>query len=438
MNQPDPFILGLSTSEPEHAPAPAAGAEWRDLARKAELEAAMAAAPEDGRTRLGYFELLTRIAATHTGLLPVLLPEIGVPLYIRCGTPDIAALLHVFRDHGYALPGLRATPQRIVVVGAYAGYAAVDLARRHTRALLLCAEPLADNFRLLSVNTTLWRRIRVAPTALWHSTTRLAPSGRFQADWAVRLTDEALDAERTIGAMSMLELLTRAGWSNVDMVVCDAAGAEREIFSDPLAPWLRQIDVALVRSYDQFAPGASAMVAACFPEEIFAHRQHGAFDLFERRAPLTAFPPLPREHPLLRPELGIAPFMLQNIANASWAFFVFDGASCQLHPNAPGEPPARATFPVRLDGYTRLLSGLFHAGQPPAAPIVFAATVQREDGTVLASGETTLAARGVGRLNVPLPEGLRGQALVVLQTAMAPEAVNNQMAWARWIEPRLS
>lgn len=435
MPQPEPFSLGIADVAPPPVPPPGPA---HDLLRKAELEAALLAAPGDGTVRAAYFDHLIRLAGTRSGLFWALLPEVGAPLWFRAGTPDITALAGAFRDGVYALPGLRATPQRIVVVGAYAGYATVALARQFPRAQVLAAEPLADNVRLLSLNTTPWRRIRVAPLAVWHNATRLAPAARLQADWAVRLNDEGLDADRTIAAISLPELLARAGWSHADMVVCDAAGSERELFADPLAPWLRQADVALVRCYDQLATQAREAVTSCFPEEVFAHRQHGAFDLFERRTPLTALPPVAEGVSLIRSEPGGAAFRLQGVANVGWAFFIFDGTSCQIHPNPPGEQPARASFPVLLDGHTRLASGVQHAGNPGAPAIRFTARLQREDGTALAEASATVAGHASDRIGLALPEGLRGPAIAVLETAMAPGATDNRMAWARWIDPRLT
>ena len=442
MPQPEPFSLGIADAAPPPASPLAAGVlaagAPREVLRKAELEVALAAAPQDRAVRAAYFEHLMRLAGTRSGLFWALLPEVGSPLWFRAGTPDITALAGAFRDDAYALPGLRATPQRIVVIGAYAGYATVALARQFPRAQMLAAEPLADNFRMLSINTTPWRRIRVAQAALWHHATRLAAAGRLQADWAVRLTDEGLDADRTLGAITLPELLGRAGWTHADMVVCDAAGSEREVFADPLAPWLRQVDVVLVRCYDQLAAQARDMVLACFPEEMFARSQHGAFDLFERRTPLTALPRLPEEVSLIRAEPGGALFRLQDVANFGWAFFIFDGTSCQLHANPPGERPARATFPVLLDGHTRLASGVQHAGTPGSATIRFTARLQGEGGTVLAEASAEVAGHASDRLVLTLPEGLHGPALAVLETAMAPGAADNRMAWARWIDPRLS
>ncbi len=437
MNDPEPFALGIADYEDTAPPPPppVSGRAPSDLLRKAEMEAAMIAAPEDAALRARYFELLGRLAAAHSGALCALLPDLPAPLFFRCGTPDITTLAHVFRDHALAVE-LRATPQRILVIGAYAGFTAVDLARRHPRAQVLCAEPLADNLRLLTLNTSAWRRIRVAPTAVWHSATRLAAAGRFQADWAVRLTDEALDGDRTISAISVAELIGRAGWSHADMVVCDAAGSEREIFSNPMAAWLRYVDVAMVRAYDQLAPGGMAMVAACFPADTFARRTLGQMEVFERRTPLTALPPTPAVQTLLRTEPGLAGFSVQDAAPFGWAFFVFDGSSCQLHPNPVGAPPARAIFPVTLAGHGRLTSGVLHAGHPPSFPVTFRALV-RQAGATIAEGHAIAAARESATLSVPLPEGLTGAAEIELQTTMADGAAHNQMAWARWIDPRL-
>ena len=416
---------------------PAASSERADLMRKAELEAAMLANPDDRKLRGTYFDLLFRLAMGHTGLLTANLPEVGWPLYFRTGTPDVAVLAQCFRDDAFAAE-FKPTPLRILVIGAYAGFIPVDLARRHPRAHLLCAEPLADNFRLLSANTTPLRRVRVAQAAVWHSNARLAPLGRVHADWAIRLTDEAPDADRTVGALSVRDLLARAGWHHAEMIFCDACGAEREIFADPFSPWLRNLDVAMVRLYEGSSPGATANVKACFENELFEHRKQGEMDLFIRRTPRMSLPAtVPPELRLIRNEPGIVPFQLRDVIGTGWAFFVFDGTNCQLHPNPPGKPPATAIFPVKLDGHTRLISGLQHAGGPGAAPVQFTVLVQRDDGAVLGRAEAKLAPHETGRLKLDLPGG-SGPARVVLQTEMAAGAANNHMAWARWLDPTLT
>jgi FkbM family methyltransferase len=434
---PEPDFAGQPAPPPPTVAPP--GPEKHDRLLKAELEAAMLAAPDDQAVRGAYFSLLTRLAVSQSGLMWAHLPELPAPLAFRCATPDIGVLTQLFRQPA-AAPQFRPTPMHILVIGAYAGFSAVQLARQHPRAALLCAEPLADNFRLLSMNTTAWPRIRVAQAAVWHSSTRLAPMGRFQADWSVSMTSEALDADRTVAALSVPDLLARAGWSRAEMVVCDASGAEREIFADPYSHWLTQVDVVQVRPHEQVAKGAEATLARCFPTQLFERRVLGDQLLFVRREPRMALPAAPPGHSLLSNTPDVAPIALEDVPQAPWGFFVFDGLNMQLHPNAPGGKPSRALFQVPAEGHAGFVSDITHAGLPGVPPVRFTVIVQRQGGQVVGRGDAVVPPRQRGRLTLKLPPaqpGDRAPLTIVLQTEMAPGAPHNQMAWARWLDPRL-
>lgn len=423
---------------PEAAPAPDATARApvsREFVRKAELEAAMQAAPLDRTLRTAYFELLAGLAVAGTGLLWAHLPELEAPLALRAATPDVAVLGHVFQDGMFDVQ-MHATPVRILLIGAHVGYAAVDLARRFPRANIVACEPLPDNFRLLALNTGAWRRIRVEQVAVWHSSTRLSPTARLQGDWSVWLTDEALEAELTVTSLSMKDLLERVGWNYADMIVCDATGGERAIFADPLSPWLRGCDALLVRLYEQHAPGSEAVVAAAFPSETFERRRIGELDLFARRIPRRAEPPLPATQFLIRPDPGHAPFDIADMPAAPWGFFVFDGTSFQLHPNGTRGVPARARFTITARGHTRFISGVTHAGSSGVHAIVFTVLVVAGDGTVAGRASQTVGAQRSARLTLLLPD-LPAPYYIILQAEMEPGAQNNQMAWARFIDPRV-
>jgi hypothetical protein len=149
--QVGPIQVGPSPAAPAEPPAaqpPAAPAVapqtvlQKDLLRKAELEAALIAAPQDGRVRAAYFEELIRFASVRTGLSHAVLPELGHPLMLRCGTADLLAFLRAFRDRAYDF-AIRATPERILILGAYVGFSAVLMAHRFPRADILCVEPSA-------------------------------------------------------------------------------------------------------------------------------------------------------------------------------------------------------------------------------------------------------------------------------------------------------
>jgi len=406
-----------------------------DPRRKLELEAAMRDAPGDGGVRDAYFEHLAGIAVTHTGLQTALLPELGVPLYFRGGTPDIAVLAKIFRDNALAfeMPG---APARILVLGAYVGYAAVALARRFPAADILAVEPLADNFRLLQLNTAMWPRIARRDAAVWHHPTRLAPTLRVQADWAVRLHDQEPDEYKTIAALGVEALLDEAGWPGADMLLCDASGAEREVFANPNADWLQWLDVALVALHEQLAPRASEWVDKALPADLFEHRTVGGMELYARRLPRGGPVPPPAALPLFRAEPGLTRFSLMDVPNAPFGFFVFDGGNCQLHPNPPGGKPARVLVTLPASGHRRFVAEVRHAGRA-APPIRFAAAVRRADGTLAGQSEATLTAREAADLRIDFAAPLTGPVSVLLQTAMDPRAADSNNAWAHWLDPKL-
>jgi FkbM family methyltransferase len=434
---------------PDYVPADAEGLEMpplaapavlsalqRELLRKMELEAAMVAAPHDQALRASYFDLLTQFAVTRTGLAHALLPELGHPLYFRCGSSDAANMAQIFRDNAYGFP-LRATPLRILDLGAYAGYAAVYLARRFPHAQVACVEPGDSNFRMLTLNTTPYRRIQTIKAAAWHSTSRLGVQARYFGDWGTQLLDRLPDADLTIQGHSVAELLELVGWNHADYIKCDIEGSEIAVFADPNARWLQLLDVLAIETHDAIQPGASEVVATCFDPLLFEKTRHGEAEIYQRRTPLRAVARQPpRELYLINSEPGLFPVALQDVARAAWGFFTFDGDSCQLHPNVPGEKPARALFPRTLDGHRRFVATLHHAGAPAAA-VSFTLIVEREDGSEVLRAEHALSAGERTTLNVALPS-LTGRHRFILQTEMAAGAPHNYNAWARWLRPRVA
>jgi hypothetical protein len=107
-----------------------------------------------------------------------------------------------------------------------------------------------------------------------------------------------------------------------------------------------------------------------------------------------------------------------------------------VHPNLPGEKPARAIFPRTLDGHRRFVTTLHHAGHPAAA-VSFTLIVEREDGSEVLRAEHALSSGERTTLNAALP-GLTGRHRFVLQTEMAAGAPHNYNAWARWLAPRVA
>lgn len=408
----------------------------RDLMRKHGLELDMIADPLDERLRRTYFDELSRFAAVRTGLAHAVLPELGHPVAFRCGTADIVALVRAFRERAYDFP-MRATPARILVCGAYVGYAALALAHRFPAAQVMCVEPMAASFRVLTMNTLPIRRIQAVNVAVWHGSTRLGVQTRALGDLGAQLHDQLADEERVIPAYSVGEVLRAVGWEQADLVVLDILGAEQAVFADPGQRWLERVDTLAVACPDAGRDAFTGLVRAALDPQEYGQAEHGDFLVWERHVPFRAMArPVPRDMALICGEAGHFPIALQDVAPTPWGFFVFDGESCQLHPNGPGESPARAHFPRTLSGHTRFAATLRHAGRP-SIDVIFTFQVTREDGVEVVHEQWAVGQGERREVTVDLP-ALHGRHHLILQTAMPEGAQHNYNAWAQWLSPRVS
>ena len=407
-----------------------------DLLRKAELELALLAAPEDAAIHDAYLEAVLAFAAVRTGLVHVVLPAFGHPVALRCGTSDIIALLRVCRDRVYDVP-MRATPRRILILGAHVGYGALWFARRFPEASILCVEPNPAALRVLHQNTLPLRRIQSIGVAAWHGATRLGVRGRVLGDWGMQLHDRMPDAERGTTARSVDEILAMAGWDQADLVVCDIQGAEAAVFADPGQRWMRMLDTLAIFPHEDAQGRFFEQAQACFDPLSYGRIMHGALALYERHVPFRAVRhPAPPAMPLIGCEPALYPIGLQDTPPAGWGFFVFDGDCCQLHPNPPGERPSCAVFARDLAGQTRFMATYHHAGRPSPA-VVFSLLLVDENGTVLVHDSRVLQSGAREEVEIALPP-LHGRHRLILQTEMAPETTSNFNAWAHFLAPRIA
>lgn len=412
-------------------------AEPSELATKMALEHAMLLKPADQTLRGDYFACLERLSAGRTGLSFALLPELGVPLYFRCGSTDLANLMKVFVERCYQVE-LRAEPVRILDLGAYAGYAAIYWARRFPHADILCVEPMVENFRLLLLNTLPYRQIACRQAAVWRHATQLSDRSIHGGDAGRQLVETGDGQVGSINAVSVADLLRDVNWQRADLIKCDIAGAELQVFADPFAPWLNTLDTLVVETHDDLAPGASSLVEACFDPRCFHHFRYRDKQIFERSPPLrAALTARPGRVWVINPSAGLVPFVLQDVAPVPWGFFVFSATSCQLHPNPPGDGlPARALFPLVLSGQTRLTGTVWHGGEQ-SPPIRFLVAIEAADGHLVLERDYILS-EGESRDIALEFSALSGRCRVVLQTEMAPGQPVNANAWARWLNLQLS
>jgi FkbM family methyltransferase len=393
------------------------------------IEAALRREPANAELRERYRDALGRINRSSLGLATIILPELMYPLYFRCGSSDLANFDQIFGQEEFSLP-LRHAPARILDLGAYVGYAAVYLAHRFPAATIVCVEPAVPNFKVLTLNTAPYPRIRRLNGAVWSKAATLAVSGHELGDWGVHFS--AAPGETGMHAWTVDEILRLSGWDRADLIKCDIEGSEREVFADREARWHQDAQCVTVETHDEWIPGCLATVEACFDPVRFDRSHSGELSVFTRRE-ARAERPVPTRLLLLEPPLARQPIELQDVSEGIWGFMLFDEHSCQLHPNDSGQPPARLVVERELSGHSRFRAT---ASLPPKArdAVRFTAEVQDYAGKRLAGGERVVVPGTAVPIELGLPP-LRGRHRVILQTEMAEADGDSFHAWAHWIAP---
>jgi FkbM family methyltransferase len=402
-----------------------------DPGDKPALEAALFREPDNTELRATYRSLLERINRTTLGLSTIVLPELSYPLYFRGGSSDLANFDQVFGLNELALP-LTRPPARVLDLGAYVGYAAVYLAHLFPGAEIVCVEPMPANFKLLTLNTASYPRIRRINAAVWSEPTRLSLNGHELGDWGANFS--AGSAEGGITAWPVDEILRQSSWDRVDLIKCDVEGAEREVFADRDARWHQDALCVTIETHDAWVPGCLAAVQGCFPEDRFDRVWSGEVWAFVRRdAPQADAAPSP--FMLLGAPLARLPIELTDVSEGIWGFMLFDEHSCQLHPNDAGQPPARLSVEREFSGQSRFSAVM---RLPAKARDAVKFSIELRDGPAdksIARHEWVVAPGGEMTREVALPP-LFGRHHVTLATEMAEPGADSFHAWAHWIAPR--
>lgn len=401
-----------------------------DPRRKFALEAALRAEPDNHEMRAAYRALLERINRTTLGLSTIMLPELAYPLYFRGGSSDLHNFDQIFGLRELSVP-LARPPGRILDLGAYVGYAAVYLTQLYPDADIVCVEPSSANFKLLTLNTAPYPRIRRLNGAVWSTTTRVAHGGHELGDWGAQF-GAAGDAATT-QAWSVDDILASVGWDRAEFIKCDIEGAEREVFADRGARWHQAALCVTVETHDSWVPGCLAAVEACFDAATFDRVRSGEVWAFVRR---IVEPAAPAPAMLLfRPPHARLAIELTDVSEGIWGFMLFDEHCCQLHPNEAGQRPASLAIERDFAGQRRFRTG---AALPAKArnPVEFSIEICRcGSAEPVARDEWVVAPGATVARDLALPV-LQGRHRVVLRTAMAEPGGDSFHAWAHWIEPQ--
>lgn len=357
-----------------------------------------------------------------TGLAAVMVEERVHPLWLRAGTGDVDRAIAMLDP---AARGLRCAhePRRIVEIGAGAGYRAVAMACEYPGAEILATEtdPVLQRTGLL--NTLSYDNITYVTAAVGVEETQYGYFDRVGAQGYPALLAHPAG---TIKSRKLLQLLSFYRFTDADTLIITPDAASAQLLRQPLPPSLRMI---AVETGGQPLP---ADLARCYPLAQFITVISGDYVLLYRRGQ-QRLPPAPRPVAVLAPDGPARLFQTENTGEDG--FFHLSGGGVRLHPNPPGEPPARLTLSVEIRDHAKLQVSL-RVTKEQAPPVHFTVKIYTESGMVLAAGSQTLHDTRPRGLVLPLREH-QGRCEIVFTSELAEMEGSNVGAWAEIISASL-
>jgi FkbM family methyltransferase len=217
--------------------------------------------------------------AREDDLVSLDVPGTEQQVFARPGTSDMASFQGVF-DGAYALE-LPTEPRLIFDLGANVGYASVYFALRWPGARVLAVEPEASSVALARRNVASFPQVEVVEGAVWPRPGRLQLEDVGKGYWGLRV--RVSHEPGGVRAVTIQELLERAGAEWVDFVKIDIEGSELELFSEE-TDWLGAVGVLMLELHDRFRPGCRDAVDRAIARSgvRFSESRHGEDVIYVR------------------------------------------------------------------------------------------------------------------------------------------------------------
>lgn len=196
--------------------------------------------------------------------LPVRLPELARPIWLRPGTSDLANFEQVFLDGQLdlgswpqgreVLDRMSGGPAVVVDAGAYIGLSSVRLAALFPGARLLAIEPDPGNAALLRRNVAGDPNIEVVEAGVWDREARLAVVNPHDPQWERHVEEAAAGPIRGVSIDGLLEPYADRPLAAVKLIV---EGAEARVFARSPA-WLDRAQCVVFMPNDWQRPWTGA------------------------------------------------------------------------------------------------------------------------------------------------------------------------------------
>lgn len=237
--------------------------------------------PKGGQPgRLAAFRLKRALdtlrAQRHDGLVQVQVDGYAHPVWVRGGSSDLDVVEQLLVHHELGFE-LEEAPRTIIDLGANIGLSAVYFARRFPHARIIAVEVESANFALLQRNCAPYPQIVALKKAIWQHGGHVRITNPDAQPWSFRVQSTTGDDPAAIEAVSMNELMRDHGLPSLDLVKMDIEGAEAEVLSAGLHPWLDHTRVLAVELHERHKPGCEAALENAVAGRVRQRRQIGEY-----------------------------------------------------------------------------------------------------------------------------------------------------------------
>ena len=189
-------------------------------------------------------------------IFAVRMKGIAHPVYVRLASTDVSVFKQVLIECHYSFP-LDFSPGTIIDAGANIGLSAVFFANRYPKSTILAIEPERSNYELLVRNSANYPNIKPLRAALWNANgfVSLIDSGAGNHGFQTAESDvHSQNAGDLVPAVTVAHLMSKEGWSTIDLLKMDIEGSEKEVF-DTSATWIGKVRAIMVELHEEIRAG---------------------------------------------------------------------------------------------------------------------------------------------------------------------------------------
>ncbi len=197
----------------------------------------------------------------------IAVPGLPHPVAIRPGTADASTFekIFVWNDYDLDYPGGVKT---VIDAGANIGLSAVFFTTRFPEATVVAVEPQEENFRLLVRNTAHYPNVIPLRAALWSEDTTLGLSNPDDRVDSYQYSPDASQEE--VDALALPSVLSRFGWSRIDVLKIDIEGAETAVFTDN-PEWVDRVGMYIIELHSPEARQAFTEATSGLEADRYRH-----------------------------------------------------------------------------------------------------------------------------------------------------------------------